>query len=146
MADPHHRCNTRTSPEPSLGVKALVQYNGAQSAQGPDDPLWVMVTWMWRLSDNRDQRVTLLVSQYANRPELLPAVRQPSLVSGVVQPANWLMQSRRTSGSVRLAQAIATASKIAATLIESVQDYHEQDPTAGGNINGGSRTGAGAER
>ena len=110
------------------GISALVQYNDTESAQEPNDPLWVMLIWTWKLSDGRYQRVTVLESQYPNRPGLLPTARKPGVVTGVVQPVVWLLQSRRSPQSILLTQAITDVTQIAATVIHSAQATADQSP------------------
>lgn len=101
------------------GVAAIVQYSDSASQQGPDDPLWVMLTWRWTLSDNRVQRVTVVVSQEPDRPNLLPTPRQPSVAVSLLMPMMWILQSRRSDVSILVPQAMDVATDIASELIRS---------------------------
>jgi hypothetical protein len=101
-------------------IDAIVQHNDAESGQTPDDPLWVMLTWNWRLSDNRHQRVTVVVSQQPGRSDVLPKPLEPAIAISVLKPVVWLIQDRRNSSPILLRAALDDVSDIASILIHAV--------------------------
>ncbi|WP_139812411.1 hypothetical protein [Prescottella equi] len=105
-------------------VNATVSYNDASAAKTPHDPVWVSVSWKWRVGgDGGDkyQQVRMLVSQRSDVPEQVPTPAAPSVSTLLLEPLGATMR-RATDTPSPPAVAVERATSAARVLVGAVGD------------------------
>lgn len=105
-------------------VNATLSYNDASEAKTPHDPVWVSVSWKWRVVDGGEdgyQQVRMLVSQRSDVPEQVPTPAAPSVSTLLLEPLGATLRRAAETPSAP-AVSVARATATARVLVGAVSD------------------------